>query len=316
MCATLPAKASCRPRGLTFAAKPTAMAWALACGTSTRTRTGSVWARRNSGWALPPPALTRLPSSMERWVIVPAKGAVTRVNETSCSSRPMLARSAAVLGLGRAEVGARAVAVGLARVDVLLGRDLGAEALEALEVQLRQGERGLRLLHAGQGLAERRLRLGELLDDLGRVDLGEQVALRDAVAEVGLPAAHEAAGARVDPGLALGHHRTGQGEHGARRRDARLGDAHARRAERGLLGERRQGPLLQHARHPADQEQRGDHHDRHQQQAEREAAPAGGLRGWRGGQVVGGAGGPGHAGCPSWSWSAGSGAGCRRRSAL
>ena len=73
----------------------------------------------------------------------------------------------------------------------------------AISGRLRDGERGLRLLGG-------RLRLGELLVDLGRVDLGQRGALVHDIADVGVPLFHVTARARIDGGLLKSLHRAGQ----------------------------------------------------------------------------------------------------------
>ena len=83
---TLPSKV--RPgysRTLTFARAPARTPGATSCGTWMKTRTGSIAAILKSGVALP--AVTSAPSSIERVVIVPAKGAVTRAKDFICRRR-------------------------------------------------------------------------------------------------------------------------------------------------------------------------------------------------------------------------------------
>ena len=122
------------------------------------------------------------------------------------------------VGVGGGEVRARLHEAGAALVEILLRDDV----LLAQRVPARDGGLGQR--HGGRRLVARGLGLRDLLVELGRLELGEHVALLDVAADVLVPALDVARRARRDRRL-----------HGALQR---AGQRH-RAAGAGGLGQRR-----------------------------------------------------------------------------
>src|SRR5205085_10076994 len=108
------------------------------------------------------------------------------------------------VGVGRGEVRLR-LRVGAALLVQLLLRDGLAlpQRLPALEGARRERQARGRLLTGGD-------RLRELLVDLGRLDVGEELALLHAAADVAVPLLEIAAGARRDRRLHIALQRAGQ----------------------------------------------------------------------------------------------------------
>src|SRR5436309_607092 len=227
-------------------------------GTLTKTRRSSTWASRNIHVApLPLPDVIRAPRSMPRAVMIPAKGASTRWKDWSATSRCTLASLAATLARAALEL---AEAVGGAPGEALV-------RLRLLEPGARLVQVRLRLREARAGLRETRARLGEggaclaqLLVELRRVDLGEHLAGRDAVADVDDALADVAVGAGVDRGLldrldVARQHEVDRPVRPPRRRHAHLHDPGVGRRGRGdELG------VLAQTRQHADAEQDHEEH--------------------------------------------------------
>ena len=150
-----------------------------------------------------------------------------------------------------------------------VGGDLG-EALVRLrlleasarlvQVRLRLREARARLRETRARLRQRRASLAELLIELGRVDLGQRLAGRDAIADVGVAFADVAVGASVDRGFldrldVARQHEVDQPVRASRRRDAHLDQSGVgRRRRRDELG------VLAHARQHADPQQDHEQH--------------------------------------------------------
>ena len=141
------------------------------------------------------------------------------------------------------------------------GEALGDERFVALGLRAREGDVGAGDLDGGAARAQVGLRLRELLVELGRVQLDEELALLDAIADVDVPLPHVAARAGPDRRLAQRLHAAREGE----RRGAGLlaGQGHlgAARALGALLGGGHGGGGARAAREPAGHEEAGEQGD-------------------------------------------------------
>ncbi len=164
---------------------------------------------------------------------------------------------AAHVRVGRREVRHRLVVGALAVVEFLLRDRIAlAQLLRAIERGLRQSQRGLHLLALRHGLRE-------FLVDLGRVELGEHLAGLHVRADIGVPAAHVAAGARVDRRLHVAAQGAGQGQARIALGGARLDHAHV--LARVLLGKPVEPAAVQIVGHQGARRERGQHHAHHHQ---------------------------------------------------
>jgi hypothetical protein len=156
----------------------------------------SVWAIWNNSWP-PLPATIRSPMSTARMVMVPAKGAMTRWNDTSSCSRRTLARSESTLAAAVSRAAAFSAA-SCSETDAVFSKCLPPRIGRLGEVKV------------GLGKCELSLGLLELLVQVRRLDLRQQLAGLDMRPDIRHPVFEVAVGAGIDGGFPPGPDFRGQ----------------------------------------------------------------------------------------------------------
>ena len=150
--------------------------------------------------------------SMRRSMIVPSYGAVTRLNFSKAAKRSTSAWSSATWARAARQTGDCAVEFGLLVLPLLL-RDHALGRLAPARIGgARELGFGLPYLDIGLRRLELRLRGNELCVELRGLDLGQDLPLRDMVADIDIPFRDIPGYARVDRAFVPRVRLAGQGQ--------------------------------------------------------------------------------------------------------